>query len=159
MHEKACRNNSIFSKFKFRCSLIIDIRMLTLSKYCHEYIICENVGEESCDVCNASILVAFLSEVKLLAHIVSLASHTENGIKTWEMQRTINIIEKIKERVIEKAFANEQNVTALRELRFVIMTINCSHRIYVNGYMAINTEKAWGNWPPGERVADSFYIT
>lgn len=57
-------------------------------------------------------------------------------------RRTINIIEKIKERVTEKAFANEQNVTALRELRFVIMEINCSHRIYVNDYMAINTEKA-----------------
>lgn len=44
MYEKVCRNNSIFSKFMLWCSLIIDIRTLTLRKYCHEYIICKNVG-------------------------------------------------------------------------------------------------------------------
>lgn len=31
-------------------------------------------------------------------------------------KRKINIIEKTKERILEEAFANEQNVAALREL-------------------------------------------
>lgn len=44
MYEKVCGNNSIFSKFKLGCSLIIDIRTLTLRKHCHEYIIFKNVG-------------------------------------------------------------------------------------------------------------------
>lgn len=64
--------------------------MLTLKKYCHEYIICKNVGKEICDVYNTLILMALLSGEKL--HTIYLGSWKENGIKTWEMQReTINI--------------------------------------------------------------------
>lgn len=110
MYEKVCRNNGIFSKFKFWCSLIIDIRMLTLKKYCHEYIICKNVGWEICGVYNTFILMALLSGEKV--HTAYRASRKENGLKTLEMQR--RMINRTENRRVS---GKEQNVTARRELR------------------------------------------
>lgn len=93
--------------------------------------------------------MALLSEAKL--HRSTWSHVRKSGIKAWEMQRrAINIIGKIKDKSYRgKGIFQWAKCGSIKGVRAVIIKVNCSHRVGVKGYMAINTEEAWWDWTHG----------
>lgn len=113
MYEKVCAEiTASLQNSKLWCRLIIDIRTLTPSKYCHEYINWEKCGIG--DLCYREYLYpdCFVKWSKMI-----WSTWPQVGNTAWgpEKGRATNIMEKIQKlRVLEKALVEEQQVPALQ---------------------------------------------